>query len=291
MKISENGQEDVDFILIVGMHRSGTSMLAHIITKLGYNIGKCPLRPARCNPEGFFENEAIKRFDDKLLKCMGTSWSDTSSIDPDFLERMASGDFLFEFFTMLEYQFKGQTKRLVKDPRLCRLIPFWTAAFGSLGIKNSRCLLPIRHPFNVARSLQKRDKFVISHGLLLWIQNVLAAERGTRALRRMVTIYDDVLSGKSSSSLAGFLGMDQSFLDSSIKQVADPQLRHENDCLSGGGIEPDIEDLAMRVWDILHSSACKRIVNQTSLDKLWNDYLDVSREFQHYGRSWTPKGA
>ncbi len=267
-------------LLIVGMHRSGTSMLAHLMVKLGYDIGKNRLRPGPGNPSGFFENKPIMIFNDKLLRSMNTTWRDSCHIEPELLRSRISDVISSELVSILEDQFSGQARCLVKDPRMCRLMPFWTAILGTIGIKKIRCLLPIRHPMNVARSLQARDKFTVPRGLLLWIQNVLAAERDTREHVRMVTIYDDVLSGISVSALAGFLEVSESLLMASIKQVANPVLCHQFNLDSNQSDLSDIEELALRIWVSLSGSAYSDALDEEALDAFWQDYLRVHKSWE-----------
>lgn len=266
-----------DYLLIVGMHRSGTSMLAHLMVKLGCHIGKTVMKPSSDNPEGYFENKAIQRFHDKLLKSMGSSWDDTRNIEPALLEAaMAEGSFS-EFASTLQNEFQRRGKRLVKDPRMCRLMPFWTAALGRRGAKSVRCLLPIRHPMNVARSLRTRNGFPISRGLLLWIQNVLTAERDTRGFDRLLIVYDDVLSGKAAPALARFLGLDLAEVEARTAEVAKLTLRHELHSGADGCLRQPLEQLALQVWKLLVASANQPFKDISNLDALWSEYLALQQ--------------
>ncbi|WP_134487370.1 hypothetical protein [Methylocella tundrae] len=78
-----------------------------------------------------------------------------------------------------------------KDPRLCRIIPFWVAAFEEMQIA-PLVVIPIRSPLEVAQSLAKRDGFSLETGLLLWLRHVLDAERESRHFPRAVVSMDDL---------------------------------------------------------------------------------------------------
>jgi hypothetical protein len=62
------------FILVVGPHRSGSSLVAAALHSLGVNLGKQFIAPNEDNPKGFFEDEDIVRFNDRLLRSLNLSW-------------------------------------------------------------------------------------------------------------------------------------------------------------------------------------------------------------------------
>lgn len=94
---------------------------------------------------------------------------------------------------LIEEEFAGAPVIVLKDPRICRLVPFWLDALAQSRYRPVP-IVTFRDPFEVAQSLRKRNGFPLSFGLLLWLRYVLEAERLTRGLSRVVTSYDDVLS-------------------------------------------------------------------------------------------------
>ena len=69
-------------ILVLGMHRSGTSALTRMISLLGADL-PANLMPAReqNNETGFWESEDVRRINDILLTSMGSAWDDWRDID------------------------------------------------------------------------------------------------------------------------------------------------------------------------------------------------------------------
>ena len=64
-------------------------------------------------------------------------------------------------------QFGDAKFAVLKDPRLCRLLPFWRDTFTAAGFTLS-CALMIRRPMEVAASLARRDQFAPEKSLALW---------------------------------------------------------------------------------------------------------------------------
>jgi len=50
-----------DFLILTGMHRSGTSLMASILQSAGVNVGKNLLEPDKRNPHGFFEDNSAEK--------------------------------------------------------------------------------------------------------------------------------------------------------------------------------------------------------------------------------------
>lgn len=63
-------------ILLLGMHRSGTSALAGTLHQLGIYLGSDLMKPGQYNKKGYFENNLIFRFNEQLLHKVGSSWDD-----------------------------------------------------------------------------------------------------------------------------------------------------------------------------------------------------------------------
>ena len=73
-------------LVVLGMHRSGTSALARVLNLCGAFLPD-NRRPAKLNnnDKGFWESEEIIQLNERLLKAMGASWLDTK-FDADEIE-------------------------------------------------------------------------------------------------------------------------------------------------------------------------------------------------------------
>src|SRR5215203_6517803 len=63
-------------VAVVGMHRSGTSMVAKLLQQAGLNLGDEAdlMPPAAENPEGFYEHLEFGRLNDEVLNVAGAAW-------------------------------------------------------------------------------------------------------------------------------------------------------------------------------------------------------------------------
>jgi hypothetical protein len=178
-------------ILVLGMHRSGTSALTRILEILGARTPKNQIGAGVQNPKGFFEATSVARFNDRLLARQGLTWDCLTGCPA------APGTVAQEIFDealgILEEEFGDAPLIALKDPRICRLAPFWTQVLQHRG-GAPLVLITLRNPLEVAQSLQRRNKFELSQGLLLWLIYVLQAEAETRGLRRAFAHFDQILS-------------------------------------------------------------------------------------------------
>ena len=93
---------------------------------------------------------------------------------------------------LLRSEFGDAPRFVLKDPRNCRIVPFWLQIFREEGIQ-AKAVLVVRPPFDVARSLRARDGLRLALGALIWLRHVLDAEAGTRSIPRAWTAYGDIL--------------------------------------------------------------------------------------------------
>ncbi|RIY01373.1 glycosyltransferase [Aureimonas flava] len=179
-------------ILIVGMHRSGTSALAGLMNHLGIDVPGDLIPPAFDNPKGFFENRRFVQFDDRLLGEIGFAYDDAVRIPDDTFRTAVVGDAVDRLRRLALHELGDAPQVLVKDPRICRLLPVWIPALEGAG-RTVATLHPLRDPFEVAQSLHKRNEFPLEQGLLLWLSHVLAAERDSRGRPRSFLMFDAVM--------------------------------------------------------------------------------------------------
>src|SRR4029077_1974458 len=80
---------------------------------------------------------------------------------------------------IFEAEFANATLLILKDPRICRFVPFWLDVLKEMKVA-PRIVIPLRSPLEVAHSLKKRNALSLTKGLLLWLRHVLDAEAQTR---------------------------------------------------------------------------------------------------------------
>jgi hypothetical protein len=152
-------------VLVVGMHRSGTSALAGALGQLGFALpAHGDLVTGRPDNPVHNESRALNVLDDAVLEAAGGTWSAPPPLDEGWERAPAVIDVLGRAPDACRRAFPDDGAVAWKDPRLCLLLSLW------------RNLLPPpvtpvllwRSPLAVARSLGTRQGFTVSHGLALW---------------------------------------------------------------------------------------------------------------------------
>jgi len=180
-------------IVVLGMHRSGTSAVTRVVNLLGADLGQRLMPPMPdSNEKGFWENLDAVDLDERVLTGIGRSWHDIRHMPAGWLESAVADEARAAIKRLIETEFAAAPLWAVKDPRLCRLMPLWLPVLTELGVE-PHILFVVRHPLEVAASLHARDGWPETRSLLLWLQHVLEAERATRGCRRVIVTYDQLL--------------------------------------------------------------------------------------------------
>jgi hypothetical protein len=142
-------KNNISPILIVGMHNSGTSILAEIIHKSGIFLG---------NNMEHYESHLFSIYINDLLIMKGDkNWSNLPilSIDEVMSYRKTIGPFIKKHWMAdyMQWGYDGISKWGIKDPRLCVLLPLYLDIFPEAKVVHIR-----RNPDDVAASLCQRDK-------------------------------------------------------------------------------------------------------------------------------------
>jgi hypothetical protein len=146
------------------MHRSGTSVITRLLGNLGFFIGADAdlLPPNEGNEEGYWERIDVVDLNKSLLQHNDADWTAPQDYRPDRLGvddlnafRNAAKDIVDPLM--------GHQPFVLKDPRLCITIDEWLPVLGDVVF-----VVCIRHPLDVAQSLEKRNGLTLSVALALW---------------------------------------------------------------------------------------------------------------------------
>ncbi len=182
----------VTAIVVLGMHRSGTSALTRTLSLLGAALPGNLLPSKPSNETGFWESTDILEFNDRVLTAIGGAWHDWQIDGLESLDDAQRAVFVDEAAALLRTHFRGSEMFVLKDPRICLLLPLWQQAIADFGA-SVQCVLPLRDPREIAASLQKRDDLAPAHSHALWLRYVLDAEHYSRALPRSFVSYEQLL--------------------------------------------------------------------------------------------------
>jgi hypothetical protein len=180
-------------IVVLGMHRSGTSAVARGLKALGVDLGTSLIGGLPNNNEkGFWEDKEINAFNEELLKELDSSWNRLANFNEQRLGVDRLSSLRSAALALLGSKLEPGRVFGLKDPRMCVLLPFWQDIFARANVSPSYVLV-VRSPVAIAASLERRDGFPAIKGMLLWAKYSFAAIRGTNGLPRVFLDYDTLM--------------------------------------------------------------------------------------------------
>lgn len=278
-----------DIILVLGMHRSGTSSVTGILARLGCALPESLMSPAADNPTGFFESFKIVEFSDALLEAAGSNWRDWRPINPAWYSSHSAAEFRLRAQRLLRQEFNGSPLSVFKDPRACRCLPFWLDVLGDMKIR-PHVVMPIRFPLDVAQSLTRRNGLSSTHGLRLWLRHVLDAEANSRGITRTVFAWEHFLSDWQMvcDNIASDAKLSWPRLYSNachdIEKFLDYKLVHHKTERSILTAEVEGGDWALRAYQALLSLASNASRDLATLD-------EIRAQFDQFSRTSEPLAA
>jgi glycosyltransferase involved in cell wall biosynthesis len=180
-------------LLILGMHRSGTSAITRILNLMGAELPKQVLGAKPGNEAGHWEPERLVLLHDQMLAEAGSSWRDLRALDLARLSADRLAYYKLTIQSIIQEEFGDANVFVLKDPRICRFIPLYRTALSELGVQ-IRPIIMIRNPLEVSASLLARDNMSNTNGLLLWLRHCLDVEKDTREMNRVFVSYDHVVN-------------------------------------------------------------------------------------------------
>lgn len=180
-------------IIILGMHRSGTSAFAGCLNQLGITMGNVLLPGDDNNELGYFEHADIVLTHDILFNKLGYRWDMVGNLPQNWLNSEGAIWAKQSLLSIVSREFKHSHLWGVKDPRMCRLMPLWFDILTELDVF-PKFVLIVRHPFEVACSLAKRNNIDLLTGHLLWMTHVREALAACRGHDHVILTYDQLLA-------------------------------------------------------------------------------------------------
>ena len=223
-------------LVVLGMHRSGTSAVAGVLQRIGVDFGPRLMPATAANERGYYEHIDVVNLHDRLLMALDRGWDSLAPWPPAWWEDEArTGRFRAELLVLLRRDFGAAPLWGVKDPRLCLLLPWWRPLWAVLNTEPVFVIV-VRDPREVAVSLRRREGISEQKTWVLWREHLLAAERETRGSARHFLRYEDFLHGWEASlaplerhlgaawrgRLAAARRPVAEFLDGSLRRAASP---------------------------------------------------------------------
>ncbi|SNS68814.1 hypothetical protein, partial [Azospirillum sp. RU37A] len=155
--------------VVLGMHRSSTSLTAGVLHRLGIDMTDGDLKANEFNKGGYYERFSLVELHDQVLKSFGSRWDSLTPLPPGWWRDPPALAARSEIVNRLKAELPESPQRLwgLKDPRLMRLLPLWLDVCTDLHLE-PRIILVTRDPDEVAASLNRRDGMSREDALVLW---------------------------------------------------------------------------------------------------------------------------
>lgn len=144
-------------LLILGMHRSGTSCLAGSLSRSGVYFGSI-LHKGKYNRKGYYEIKEVQTIHDQILRLNNSTWYDPNRseviVHPHHRQQL-----LKVYNSFSKHDFFG-----VKDPRILLILKFYKELF----FEEPLLVGTFRNPSSVAESLFRRNKIPSKLAHNLW---------------------------------------------------------------------------------------------------------------------------
>jgi len=176
-------------LLVLGMHRSGTSVLARVLSFLGASLPRHLVPASDSNPTGHWEPARLVELHQQLLAALGTSWDDWRAPQMRWQDGDAAHAIASKIPQVLDEEYGTAPLIVLKDPRICRTLPFWLPTLEKAGYRTTPVIM-VRNPLEVAESLRERDGMSFEKAMLLWLRHYLDAEYATRNNARNIMSLD-----------------------------------------------------------------------------------------------------
>jgi hypothetical protein len=217
-------------VVVLGMHRSGTSAVAGLLHLAGVPLPdeRFLVGRGRFNPNGFFEIQPLNLVNESLLRAFGGDWSAPPALEPGWTgdarvrATVRKGRKIFSAIMPVDAW-------LWKDPRLCLTLPLWRDIAGP----PPAVFLVLRNPLEVAGSLVARNGFSPQLSLALWERYTASAAAVSEGCPVAVTEYGAVLDDPGGWSRTARAWLEEQGVrcrpeapPGAIASLIDPALRH-----------------------------------------------------------------
>jgi hypothetical protein len=184
-------------LIVLGMHRSGTSVLARLLNMMGayFAAEGMGIGANQENPKGFWERRDVRALNDLLLHSVGCDWNRVVNFDCARVPEPVLGGFA-KRAARIVLDMDAHRPWLLKEPRLCLLFPLWR---GLLEVPH--CIHIYRSPLEVARSLQKRNGIPPEAGYALWEKYNVEAFNASAGLPRILVSHHQLMREPESVTL------------------------------------------------------------------------------------------
>ena len=272
-------------IVVLGMHRSGTSAITRALKVLGVDLGGRLLLAADGddgdNETGFWEDIDFNGLNIELLRVIDKDWFYTSPVTQIDLEILNKKGYFLKAETLVKEKLKDRKLFGVKDPRMAKLLPFWKEVFARSDI-NVNYVLAIRQPLSVVKSIENRGWGGRERIFLLWLNHVIESLSLTDNTSRVIVDYDHLVrdSANELERMAHSLNLsvDKKELVYYQSEFLNHNLQHSKYQPQDCGLDSDCPALAAEIYlklqAVISESGCADDAGFQQQVMQWTDEFD-----------------
>jgi hypothetical protein len=268
-------------ILVLGVGRSGTSVLAHVFNVLGATLPEQLVGPGQGNPLGHWEPIRLLAINEEILQAIGCSRAEPRPIPARWFRSKEAYAFHERLKATITSDYGDAPLILIKEPRICRLAPLYLEVLDSLEIE-PLVVIPIRHPVEVILSITERENHDPVTIEFLWLRYLLEAEQASRGCVRVWTSFENVLVNweQTVQSIADGLGIvwpnSPESVAAEVGRIVQPRHRHYR--IANDPAPLSVGPLAADVWQAAqHSLNGNEDVARELFDKINTAIKDLDR--------------
>lgn len=231
--------------IVVGMHRSGTSLCAAILNQLG--IDMCDdINVTSANAKGHWERIEITGLHDRILRMLGRDWYDAHrflGLPREWWKRDDVRAIRDEITQWIWQKRRSVQNFGFKDPRTGRLLPMWNEILLSLKLE-PKYIFCVRAPMQVARSIAAENNIDLHDAEYRWMLYNCAAILDIGDQPICIVPYEDWFGNEKEnvarirSHLNLCSAANNPVLDETLHHTIDPKLRHDDESLYSDNDSP-----------------------------------------------------
>jgi hypothetical protein len=274
-------------IVVLGMHRSGTSAVTRVLSFCGATLPHHPMSKSHeSNSSGHWEPLPIVDAHDRFLAASGRRWDDILEYPASMFRSDLAAAYEERLTKIALKEFGDAPLFILKDPRISRLMPLWRPVLDRLDAA-PHVIISIRNPLEVADSLERREGWDQYRAAMVWLRYMLAAERNTRDLPRCFIRYDGLIKdwrgtiAKIENSLHIPFGSSDPVVEERIDAFIKPELRHHHHHTLELSARGDIADCVKQAYQCFCAAAEGAAIDSNRLDRISASLRSAERVFQN----------
>ncbi len=285
-------------VIVLGMHRSGTSALTRVLGYCGAALPSCDYLDAHeSNPLGHWEPRRIVEAHDRFLADAGLGWDEIFDYSRHLFNSRLAETYRSRLTEIAKREYGDSGLFVLKDPRLSRLMPLWRPVLNALD-SAPHAVIAVRNPLEVAASLLRRDGWDEYRALVVWMRYMLSAERDTRDMPRCFVRHEALVCDWRPvvNAIAGQLALPLQVDDARIQRDVDSFVRgdlmhhrrRDADLFERG----DIPDCVKQVYRCCRAAAEGEPVNTATFDAIGEALAEAAHFYRapELRRVWGESG-